>query len=61
MIDAGNDTFAAEMRGEMRGMQSGAGVPWSFWQVAAFQGGKVVHLGWFSDRAEALEAAGLSE
>jgi ketosteroid isomerase-like protein len=61
VIDAGNDMLAADMRGEMRGKASGADVHWSFWQVAVFQGGKVVHLGWFSDRADALDAVGLSE
>jgi ketosteroid isomerase-like protein len=61
VIDADNDMFAAEMRGELRGTASGAHVHWSYWQVAAFQCGKVVHLAWFSDRAEALAAVGRSE
>jgi ketosteroid isomerase-like protein len=61
MIDAGNDMLAAELRGEMRGTASGADVHWSFWQVAAFRAGKVVHLAWFSDRGEALAAVRLSE
>jgi ketosteroid isomerase-like protein len=61
LVDPGNDMLAGEIQGEMRGTASGAGVHWSFWQVATFREGEVVHLHWFSDRAEALEAAGLSE
>jgi ketosteroid isomerase-like protein len=61
LIDPGNDVLAAEIQGEMRGTASGADVHWRFWQVATFREGKVDHLRWFSDRAEALEAAGQSE
>jgi ketosteroid isomerase-like protein len=61
IIDCGNDRIAAEMQGQMRGAASGAGVHWSFWQVATFREGKVAHLGWYSDRVQALEAVGLSE
>ena len=34
---------------------------WSFWVVLTFRRGKVLRQEWFADRAEALEAAGLSE
>ena len=61
LVDPGNDILAAEIHGEMRGTASGARVHWSFWQVATFREGKVARLDWFSDRAEALEAVGLSE
>lgn len=58
LIVAGNDTVVAQVRGEMRGRVSGAGVSWSFWQVVRFRDGKAVRIAWFADRAEALEAAG---
>jgi ketosteroid isomerase-like protein len=61
IIDAGNDKIAAEMRREVRGKASGAGAPWSFWQVATFRDGKLLRSEWFVERGEALEAVGLSE
>jgi ketosteroid isomerase-like protein len=61
LIDAGNDKIAAWVRAEMRGKSSGAGVPWSFWQVVTFRDGKALRFEWFTDRAEALKAAGLGE
>jgi ketosteroid isomerase-like protein len=33
---------------------------WSYWVVFRFRDGKVVRSKWFANRAEALEAAGLS-
>ena len=60
MIDAG-DQVVAEVRGQVRGKSSGADVAWSYWQVATYRRGVVVRAEWFTDRAEALEAAGSSE
>ena len=34
---------------------------WSFWVVLTFREGKLRRFEWFADRAEALEAVGLSE
>jgi hypothetical protein len=53
--------IVANQRREMRGKASGAGVVWSYWVVFTFGNGKVIRSEWFADRAEALEAAGLSE
>jgi ketosteroid isomerase-like protein len=61
VIEAGNNKVAAHVRGEMQGKASGAGVPWSFWQVVTFRHGRPVRIEWFAERSEALEAAGLSE
>jgi ketosteroid isomerase-like protein len=55
------DKVAMDLRREVRGKPSGAAVPWRYWSVATFDDGKLVRLEWFTDRAEALEAAGLSE
>jgi ketosteroid isomerase-like protein len=60
LIDAG-DKVVADVRREARGKQSGAAVAWRYWQVGTVRNGKMVRFEWFADRAEALEAAGLSE
>jgi hypothetical protein len=41
--------------------KSGAPATWSIWQVWTLQDGKFVRGQGFTDREEALEAAGLSE
>jgi ketosteroid isomerase-like protein len=60
LIDAGNKVVA-DLRREVRGKASGASVAWSYWQVVTFRNGKLLRIEWFADRAEALEAGGLSE
>jgi len=45
----------------MRGRASGADVEINYWIVITFRAGRVVRDQWFANRAEALEAAGLSE
>ena len=60
LFDVGNKV-AAEIRAEMRGKASGASVPWALWQVITIRNGRALRSEWFSDRADALEAAGLSE
>ena len=60
-IDAGNDKIAVQMRADMRGKASGAGVTWSYWQVVTFRDGKAVLSEWFTEREEALEGLGLRE
>jgi ketosteroid isomerase-like protein len=59
LIDAGNDTVVAEQRAQMRGKASGAEVMWSYWHVVTFRHGKALRSEWFTDRAQALDAAGL--
>ena len=60
LTDAGDQVVARlTLRG--RGKQSGAGTTWEFWQVWTFRDGKAVHGRGFTNREEALEAAGLSE
>ena len=60
LIDA-DDKVAAEVQGQMRGKASGASVTWSYWQVVTYRHGKALRAEWFTNRAEALEAAGLRE
>jgi hypothetical protein len=37
LMDAGTDKVVADLRSEMRGKASGAGVAWRFWQVITFR------------------------
>ena len=61
IIDAGNDKVVADMQREVQGKTSGAPVAWRYGQVSTFRDGKLARIEWFTDRVEALEAAGLSE
>jgi uncharacterized protein len=60
-VHVGEDRTVGEMRREMRGKASGAVVTYSYWVLATFRNGKVLRIEWFTDRAEALAAAGRSE
>jgi ketosteroid isomerase-like protein len=60
LLDAGSDKIVANQIRTMRGKASGARVAWSYWVLFTFRDGKVLRSKWFSDRAEALEAAGAS-
>jgi ketosteroid isomerase-like protein len=57
----GGDAVVAHQRSDVRGRASGAEVELDYWVVVTFQDGRIVREAWFEDRAEALEAAGLSE
>jgi ketosteroid isomerase-like protein len=60
LIEAGDQVLALiTMRG--RGNQSGAEARWDLWQLWTIREGQVVHGQGFLSRAEAVEAAGLSE
>lgn len=60
LMDADDKVVAAvTLRG--RGRQSGVETSWHLWHVWTFRQAKVVHGRAFTDRAEALEAARLSE
>ena len=61
VIDAGEDTVVAHQQAEVHGKTSGADVAWSYWQVITSRDGKALRSQWFTDRAEALEAAGLAQ
>jgi ketosteroid isomerase-like protein len=60
LLDAGNK-IVVKQRARMRGKASGAEVAWSYWHVLTFRDGKALRSEWFADRAEAFEAAGMSE
>ena len=61
LIDAGKDNVVAHIRGEMHGKVSDASVSFSYWSVNTFRNGKGLRAQWFADRAEALQAVGLSD
>jgi ketosteroid isomerase-like protein len=60
LIDAGDMVVVGStIRG--RGRQSGIQAKFTFWQVWTYQNGKAVRGQGFTEREEALEAAGLRE
>jgi ketosteroid isomerase-like protein len=59
--DVDADTVLAHHRNRVRGGASGVDIELDYWVVATFREGKVFRDQWFTDRARALEAAGLSE
>jgi ketosteroid isomerase-like protein len=61
LVDAGADKVLVHQRSDVRGRTSGAAVELNYWDVVTFREGRIVRDQWFADRAEALEAAGLSE
>jgi ketosteroid isomerase-like protein len=61
LFDAGNDKVVAEQIAEVQGKASGAGVAWSYWHVMTFRDGRAFRSEWFTDRADALAAAGVPE
>jgi ketosteroid isomerase-like protein len=60
-VDASADKVVGHQRHGAHGRRSGADVEVDFWLVSTFREGKIVRDEWFTDRAEALEAAGLEE
>jgi ketosteroid isomerase-like protein len=61
IIDAGGDKVVGHRSARARGQTSGANVVFGYSVVTTFDRDKIVCEQWFADRAEALEAAGLSE
>jgi ketosteroid isomerase-like protein len=61
LIDAGDDKLVQQVRAEMQGKTSGALGVLDYWTVGTFRNGRVCRVEWFSDRAEALRAAGLRD
>ena len=61
VIDAADDTLVADEQAQMHGKASGADVAWSYWHVIRYRDAGWSRSEWFTDRAEALEAAELSE
>ena len=59
-IDAGDQVIVRTLH-KSRGVGSGAPVETDIWYVWTVRGGKAVRLDIFNEKAEALEAAGLSE
>ena len=60
MVDAG-DSVVVRVRQSGRGKETGAQVENHAWQVFTLRNGKVVHCRGYDTKAQALEAAGLSE
>jgi ketosteroid isomerase-like protein len=60
-VDAGPDKVLVHHQTVVRGRASGADVELNYWVLVTFREGKILRDQWFGDRAEALDAAGLSE
>ena len=60
VIDAGEDKLVAEFRRPTRGRTSGLSDVLDYWCVNSFRHGKLRRYEWYSSRAKALQAAGLS-
>ena len=60
MVDAG-DSVVVEVRQSGRGKETGAQVESHAWQVFTLRNGKVVHCRGYETKAQALEAARVSE
>ena len=61
LIEAGDDKVVAQLRSEVQGKASGAPVTWGYWHVVTIRDRRASRFEWFTERAQALEAAGLSE
>jgi ketosteroid isomerase-like protein len=61
LIEAGKDRAVMGGTREVRGKSSGVEVKQEAWGVFSFRAGRIIRIEWFSDRGEALEAAGISE
>ena len=61
LMDAGADKVVVHRGRELRGRASGADVEFHAWVVVTFRDGTLCRGEWFTDRSEALQAAGLSE
>jgi ketosteroid isomerase-like protein len=57
----GDDHILVASRNAIRGKGSGIEIDQAIWTVVAVKGGKIATISDFTERAEALEAAGLSE
>ena len=58
-IEEGEGTLVALLQAEVVGRESGAAAVWSFHHLVTFRDGKAVRFDWFTERDEALEAAGI--
>jgi ketosteroid isomerase-like protein len=61
LIDAGNDSVVAFFHQSATGRGSGVPVEQEYAVIYELQDGQLVRMRLYIDRAEALEAAGLSE
>jgi ketosteroid isomerase-like protein len=61
LVDAGADKVLVHHRYDLRGARSGADVEMDLWSVVTLREGRILRMGWFAGRVEALEAAGLSD
>jgi ketosteroid isomerase-like protein len=61
LLEVGNDRTVIGIAQEVRGKTSGVPGKLESWAVISLRRARIVRIEWFSDRSEALEAAGLRE
>jgi ketosteroid isomerase-like protein len=61
LINGGDEKVAARVGRPVQDKASGADAEFEYWNVVTFRDGKQLRSEWFTDRSEALEAAGLRE
>ena len=61
LVEAPGGAIIVQVTRSASGKTSGAPVRFDYWALTVFRRGKQARIDWFADRAEALEAAGLSE
>ncbi len=61
VIDVANAKLVARFRRPVRGKASGIADVLDYWAVNTLRQGRILSHEWFANRADALEAAGLSE
>jgi ketosteroid isomerase-like protein len=61
IVEGGPDRLLIHHRSDLRGRASGVAVEIDYWVVVRFRAGRILREEWFADRAEAVQAAGLSE
>jgi ketosteroid isomerase-like protein len=59
-ISESDDRVAARMRRTLRGRSSGIEVEYDYWIVVRFREGRMSRAQWFTERSDALDAAGIS-
>ena len=61
LIEAPGGAIIVQVMRSASGKTSGAPVRFDYWALTTVRRGKQARIDWFSDRAEAIEAAGLPE
>jgi ketosteroid isomerase-like protein len=59
-VEEGEEAIIAHVRADVRGKASGAAIVWEYFQVLTYRDRLLVRMDWFTDPAEARQAAGIA-